>query len=50
MSIQALQQTGHANGGSARHDGFPRVSRLLSLLFGEGGQRRCPEIVRFVDW
>ena len=33
----ALQQTGHANEASARHYGFSRVSRLLSWLFGEGG-------------
>jgi len=31
---QALQQTGHAKDGSARHSGFSRVSRLLSWLFG----------------
>ena len=33
---QALQQTGHANDGCARHAGFFRVSRLLSLVFGFG--------------
>src|SRR5262249_23618856 len=32
MSIQTLQQTGHANDGSSRHDVCPRVSRLLSLV------------------
>jgi hypothetical protein len=37
MSIQALQQTGHANNACSCHSGFPRVSRLLSWLFGEGG-------------
>jgi hypothetical protein len=29
---QALQQTGHANSGLARHDVLSRVSRLLSLV------------------
>jgi len=32
---QALQQTGHANDACARHNATFRVSRLLSLLFGE---------------
>ena len=34
---QALQQTGHANEGSARHYANLRVSRLLSFVFGEEG-------------
>ena len=32
---KALQRTGHATGGSARHTVFLRVSRPLSLVFGE---------------
>jgi len=35
---QALQQTGHAIPASARRHAFFRVSRLLSLLFGEGSE------------
>jgi len=34
---QALQQTGHANSVSARRHVNFRVSRLLSLVFGEAG-------------
>jgi len=36
---QALQQTSHANNASARRYVNFRVSRLLSLLFGE--ERSC---------
>jgi hypothetical protein len=35
MSIHALQQTGHATHGSARFNGFARVSRLLSSAWME---------------
>lgn len=31
---KSLLQTGHAKDASARHYGFSRVSRLLSVVFG----------------
>jgi hypothetical protein len=34
---RSLQQTGHANNGIARHDGFSRVSRLLSCALRNYG-------------
>jgi hypothetical protein len=37
MSIQALQQTGHANNGFSRRHGYSRVSQLLSIAFGGRG-------------
>jgi len=45
---QALQQTGHANDGSARLNGFFRVSRLLSFVFGE--DVRWGRIVACLIW
>ena len=38
---QALQQTGHAKEGFARHNATFRVSRLLSWLFGLAGVDDC---------
>jgi hypothetical protein len=39
---QALQKTGHANSGSARHGGFSRMSRLLSFVVNRRKDDRPP--------
>jgi hypothetical protein len=49
MSIQVLQQTGHAIDGSSSFSDFSRVSRLLSLVLGgdsrdTGKQPRCETV------